>query len=67
MLSFFLLLFTLCNLCFEWAPMNLFMNHSSIPIFLYWCVSWIFAGAVDDAKKAQQLQPNLPLAFMRTG
>uniref|UniRef100_H3CR35 SGT1 homolog, MIS12 kinetochore complex assembly cochaperone n=1 Tax=Tetraodon nigroviridis TaxID=99883 RepID=H3CR35_TETNG len=23
--------------------------------------------AVDDAKKAQQLQPNLPLAFMRTG
>ncbi|XP_038574555.1 protein SGT1 homolog isoform X4 [Micropterus salmoides] len=26
-----------------------------------------YSGAVDDAKKAQQLQPSLPLAFMRTG
>uniref|UniRef100_UPI0037E91A24 protein SGT1 homolog isoform X2 n=1 Tax=Semicossyphus pulcher TaxID=241346 RepID=UPI0037E91A24 len=26
-----------------------------------------YSCAVDDAKKAQQLQPNLPLAFMRTG
>lgn len=25
------------------------------------------AGAVDDATKAQQLQPGLPLAFMRAG
>ncbi|XP_074545693.1 protein SGT1 homolog [Halichoeres trimaculatus] len=26
-----------------------------------------YSAAVDDAKKAQQLQPSLPLAFMRTG
>ncbi|MED6246628.1 hypothetical protein ATANTOWER_021017 [Ataeniobius toweri] len=26
-----------------------------------------YSNAVDDAKKAQQLNPSLPLAFMRTG
>ena len=31
------------------------------------CICVSFPGAADDARKAQQLKPSLPQAFMRTG